>query len=108
MLHLDAFYERKPTSTLYHYTDAGGFLGIVNNRCFWATHIRFLNDSKEFLHAREIVRTYTEERQSTATDSDEKVILEHIIHSLNASPGNTYIVSLSQRGDLLRACYELC
>ena len=34
---------------LYHYTTWGGLVGIIENRCLWATHHRFLNDYSETL-----------------------------------------------------------
>jgi hypothetical protein len=30
---------------LYHYTDAGGLHGILNNNSVWPTHAVYLNDS---------------------------------------------------------------
>lgn len=36
---------------LYHYTDAKGLLGIIESKKLWATHIRYLNDEREFRHA---------------------------------------------------------
>lgn len=36
---------------LYHYTDSGGFAGIVEKRGLWATDIRFLNDPLELNYA---------------------------------------------------------
>lgn len=33
---------------VYHYTDINGFKGILENHCFWASNIRFMNDSEEF------------------------------------------------------------
>src|ERR1035437_1163620 len=41
----------KPSGLLYHYTDVDGFLGIVDSDCLRATHIRYLNDSREFVDA---------------------------------------------------------
>jgi hypothetical protein len=32
---------------LYHYTDQKGLLGIIENKCLWATHSQFLNDLSE-------------------------------------------------------------
>jgi hypothetical protein len=32
---------------LYHYTDAGGLYGILTSEVLWATHIAFLNDTRE-------------------------------------------------------------
>lgn len=34
---------------LYHYTNWDGLVGIIENRCLWATHHRFLNDYSETL-----------------------------------------------------------
>jgi hypothetical protein len=33
---------------LYHYTDQKGLLGIIENKCLWATHSQFLNDLSEY------------------------------------------------------------
>ncbi len=40
---------QKP-SRLFHYTDAGGLLGILTSSQVWASDIRYLNDSREFEH----------------------------------------------------------
>ena len=43
--------EKKPGPTepelLYHYTTQKGLLGILKDKCIWATHIRYLNDTSE-------------------------------------------------------------
>jgi hypothetical protein len=36
---------------LYHYPDSGGFKGIIESGALRATHIAFMNDSSEYLHA---------------------------------------------------------
>lgn len=41
--------------TLYHYTDQAGLLGIIESKTIWATHTQFLNDTKEFIHAVDII-----------------------------------------------------
>jgi hypothetical protein len=33
---------------LYHYTDAGGLHGILENNTLWTTHAAYVNDSQEF------------------------------------------------------------
>lgn len=35
---------------IYHYTDLNGLKGILEKKCFWATHYAFLNDSQEIEH----------------------------------------------------------
>ena len=36
-----------PEGLLYHYTTQHGLLGILKQKCIWATHIRYLNDTSE-------------------------------------------------------------
>lgn len=42
---------------LFHYTSAQGLYGILASNCIWATHYRFLNDSKELQAARASIET---------------------------------------------------
>ena len=47
-----------PAIPLYHYTSLDGLLGIVNNKCLWATHIAHLNDSTELDYAVELLKSH--------------------------------------------------
>ncbi len=42
---------------VYHYTRGPGLIGIVRDRCLWATQIHYLNDEREYLHAFEWARS---------------------------------------------------
>jgi hypothetical protein len=37
--------------TLYHYTDAAGLKGIIESGAIRATHVAYMNDASEYLHA---------------------------------------------------------
>lgn len=50
-----------PANKMYHYTDAHGLLGIVQNRAFWASDIRHLNDRTELEHGIGLVRKRLDE-----------------------------------------------
>jgi hypothetical protein len=52
---------------LWHYTSIQGFCGITSSKNIFATDIRFLNDSSEFIHARSI----TEQVIDEAPEKDE-------------------------------------
>ena len=39
--------QAKPEGLLYHYTTQKGLLGILDKKCIWATHLRYLNDTSE-------------------------------------------------------------
>lgn len=43
---------------IFHYTSSQGLYGILESNCLWATHFKFLNDSKEFYKARDILHKY--------------------------------------------------
>lgn len=32
---------------IYHYTSSNGLMGILESKCFFATHVRFMNDAQE-------------------------------------------------------------
>ena len=55
---------------LYHYTDAQGFLGIVQSRQLWASNAAFLNDSTEVTYIRgvlaEVAEQFRDEHAVTA------------------------------------------
>ncbi|MDB5294392.1 MAG: hypothetical protein JWO31_375, partial [Phycisphaerales bacterium] len=105
---LKEFYAQRPTATLYHYSDAAGTLGILGGKSFWATHIRYLNDSKEFAHANKLASNYVNEKLKTTQDDNERRVYEHLLARLEIMPGNNFIVSLSERGDLLSQWRGYC
>src|SRR5690349_18151259 len=43
-------HEEKPGSELFHYTTAGGLLGILQSNSVWATQATFCNDADETKH----------------------------------------------------------
>jgi hypothetical protein len=48
---------KPPDGLLWHYTDAFGFHGITNDGSIRATHISFLNDRTEGVHAGELIKS---------------------------------------------------
>ncbi len=50
--------EQPPSGVLYHYTTQSGILGILSNKEIWASKIYYLNDSKEYEHANDLVITF--------------------------------------------------
>lgn len=53
---------------LYHYTTPRGLLGIIDSRTLWATHIRYLNDATEYVHALDVAWKLTEEMDLNADE----------------------------------------
>lgn len=43
--------EGRARAALAHYTTLQGFMGIVSSQTVWASHVSFLNDQREMVHA---------------------------------------------------------
>ena len=39
--------SRELPDTIYHYTNLNGFMGIVQNKCIWASDWQYMNDPAE-------------------------------------------------------------
>lgn len=50
--------------SLYHYTDGGGLIGILQNKKLWFTNIHYLNDDKEFYYAINLAKKIIDEKYS--------------------------------------------
>jgi Protein of unknown function (DUF2971) len=100
---LNAILDDVPKKLLYHYTDQNGLLGIIKSKQIWATHHQCLNDTQEFLYAKELVRKELERRIPTASASDQS-LLDVMSTALNG-PGtedvNLYVASFSEEPDSL-------
>lgn len=50
--------------SLFHYTDAGGIIGMVQHKSLWLTNIHYLNDSEEYYYAFDLVKRILDEEYS--------------------------------------------
>ncbi len=87
---------------LYHYTDQSGFIGIIENREFWATKIQYLNDENEYKLAIQLSKEYLEE---LINGTKVKITIEkfkyYIDQIKSVSDMHVCVCSLSEEGDLL-------
>ena len=73
-------------TTLYHYASPAGFRGIIDKSAFWATDVRFLNDSQEVRYAWDEFQSVLAERASVQSPYQEAYRTElEVIASLNAT-----------------------
>lgn len=94
---------KEPPDLLFHYTNAGGLLGILSTSRIWATNYRFLNDSSEIAYGAAIFEAVVQER-SAQVDSDViAVFLERTRVTANAFDGmfDCYVACFCERDDLL-------
>lgn len=94
---------------IYHYTDAIGLENILRDKKWRATHSSYLNDSKELFYADEMMIEILKERLPIPNNNFLWTdIYEDITNAaygkssvLSAFNEDFYIVSFSQKGDLL-------
>lgn len=67
--------SERPDGLLYHYTTQTGLLGIIGKKQIWATHTQYLNDSREFSHALQVVR---DELEAYRSNHQAEVDMENI------------------------------
>jgi Protein of unknown function (DUF2971) len=103
----------RPT-TLFHYTDASGLLGILTSRTLWATDFRFLNDEQEATYARELFVSALRQLPNPALDPAHPLAdyaegfgevfdgyRRMVEADLGSSPFPVYVACFCEAGDLL-------
>lgn len=95
--------EESPPEVLYHYTNQGGLLGIIESASMWATKIQYFNDSAEY-HltlrlAERLVHDFVREgRYRISSDADRDSMLSSI---KSIEQANLFVISLSSLNDSL-------
>lgn len=93
---------------LFHYTSPDGAIGIIKNECLWATDIRFLNDSEEFIHGCKLVKEIAAKIKSGEIDHGfNENFLEYLLSAIDSlvdgrdSSVTAYVISFSGQNDSL-------
>lgn len=103
MRQLDEFFLSRVDRTLYHYTGIGGLIGLVDSRCVWASHVYYLNDSREILHAVEVLRSVLSSDLERFGAQEKEFLTQFAkwLPSFERDPFHIYIFSLSGQRSLL-------
>ena len=75
-------YKMYDKRDFYHYTDINGFIGIIENKEFWLSHIKYMNDSAEYVDGKNICEKVIKEMLATVTASESE-ILTQLLASIN-------------------------
>jgi hypothetical protein len=103
MRRLDDFFSASVAETLYHYTGIGALLGIINSKSVWASHAYYLNDSREILHACDVLKDLVLSRRGHH-GAVEQEFLDQLVSWLRTFRENAYHIyffSLSRERSLL-------
>ncbi len=101
--------KEEPKTTIYHYTNQKGLLGIVDTKTIWATNIHYLNDAAEFSYALKLARYVLQENKENLKKKIEKEIITAIENSLfTIEKISICVCSFSEKGDLLSQWRGYC
>jgi len=94
--------NRKPPTTLYHYTDFNGLIGIVSTGQIWMGDVFFLNDKKEYLEGLDIFNLELAKRKEGYKNDGISVFLNTLGTVEEALKKQTqFVFSLTEDNDLL-------
>lgn len=98
--------KRRPASRIYHYTSQTGLIGIVTNKCIWATSIHHLNDATEFDYARAIMKRVINEKPKEGAGA---ALSDSLTSRLDgAARINLFVACFSEKADLLSQWRAYC
>jgi hypothetical protein len=87
---------------IYHYTDQKGFLGILDTKSIWATHVRYLNDLQEIKSGEDAFRRVLDEAVvSSQHESKEDQRVETILAAIKVCDMYVASFSAANKGDSL-------
>lgn len=73
-----------PRGPIYHYTSQSGLLGILKNKHIWASHLRFLNDTREYLVGRAFIqRIHSLMREIKQADETTTVLVDRLLSEVD-------------------------
>src|ERR1017187_3619889 len=99
---------RRP-SMLYHYTSGIGLIGVLTSRCIWATSIRFLNDSREYDLAVDMIRTSIQARLQNVRSRYEEALYRVLEQNVDRrDTADVYVSSFSKNPDQLSQWRAYC
>jgi hypothetical protein len=107
---IDDFFVDTAPHTLYHYTSISALLGMANGRKVWASHVYYLNDSREILHACTVLKEVLSQRHELAHlrlgayMGEERIFIGEFREWLDTfvnTPHHLFVFSLSEEKSLL-------
>lgn len=103
MRQIDSFFTPTADRTLYHYTGIRGLLGIVDNRVVWASHVYYLNDSREILHACEVLGRLLANSENSGEGPEREFTKQfrEWLESFRRDAFHLFVFSLSEEASLL-------
>lgn len=110
--YIEGVLNTAPPPLLFHYTSPAGFIGMVLTKKIWATHVRYLNDHQEVVHAvqlaKDVVTRTQESLAGIPTKDDRHQLLGDMVTYLGTASSDVYVASLTEQRDLLSQWRAYC
>ena len=91
--------EEKFKDYLYHYTGAGGLIGLLEYKKLWMSNVEYLNDSQEVKHfANKAVEVAAQMSQDPSIENNQRLFLKFVCAQGLEDIPNHYYVGLNLQG----------
>jgi hypothetical protein len=105
MRRIEDFFQRASAQTLFHYTGVESLLGMARSEAIWASHVYYLNDSREIIHACDLLtRSLQRLLDQYAANAEERSLLAQFgawSKSYEREKYCLFVFSLSEEESLL-------
>jgi hypothetical protein len=104
MRQIDSFFCQQSDQALFHYTGVSSLLGMAKSNSLWASNVYCLNDSKEIIHACDVLKTILRARLLESAAGPETEFLQQVetwIDHCKFGIFNLFVFSLSTESSLL-------
>jgi len=91
---------------LWHYTSWESYLGILEQRALFASDLRYLNDTREYMHGLELLNALQEKLVQSASQLEASFLFN--LRSAVSSGPPVFVFSLSELGDDLDQWRAYC
>lgn len=101
------------TELIYHYTNAQGLKGIVENHVIWATDVWYMNDTREATFAYDVIEEFLESKVGDANPRRKAVARLALdstrrLHEKTDKLPGSFIACFSKKPDLLSQWRAYC
>ncbi len=100
---IDDYFSDNVDRSLYHYTSIGALLGIVHSRSVWASHIYYLNDSREIIQACTVLDAVLDLKEMEF-EGDEREFIKQFrswLRTFHVNAYHLFVFPLSEERSLL-------
>ena len=105
MRQIESFFHQVAPSVLFHYTSIGSVMRMAKSRSIWASNVYYLNDSREVIHACEILDDELSPQlvfgDQSSTETKFCSQLSKWANQFRTTHHSIFIFSLSQQSSLL-------